>query len=566
MTGTQADERGVDADWTSCRRCRSLLYRKRLARELEVCPDCGDHAPLRAGARIAQLVDAGSAEPLPEPPTADDPLGFRDTRPYVERLAEARATTGVTEAVTCVRARIDGHPAVLAVMDFAFMAGSLGTAAGERIVRAVDACLADGSPLVLVTASGGARMQEGILSLMQMARTSDALRRMDEAGLLTISVITDPTYAGVAASFATLTDVIVAEPRARLGFTGPRVIEQTIGQRLPEGFQTAEFLLEHGLVDAVRPRSELRATLAALLDLRRPPATGGADRTDGSPAHLVDDPDLLAARDPWEAVTLARHPQRPTTLDYARQLLEGFVELHGDRMAADCAAVVGGLGRLGGRTVVLIGHQKGHDTAELVARDFGIPTPDGYRKAARLMRLAAKLGVPVVTLVDTPGAHPGIEAEEHGQAVAIAENLRLMSGLPVPVVTVVTGEGGSGGALGLAVADRVLSFDSSVYSVISPEGCAAILWRDRTRAPDAAAALRIGAADQLRLGVVDAVIREPEGGVHTDGIEAAERLGAAVRSALDELCSRTGPELVTTRSARFRALGTPENGRARDDR
>jgi acetyl-CoA carboxylase carboxyl transferase subunit beta len=358
----------------------------------------------------------------------------------------------------------------------------------------------------------------------------------------------------VAASFATLTDVIIAEPGARMGFTGPRVIQQTIGEDLPDGFQTSEFLLEHGLVDDVRPRSELRAVLGHLLAQERP----GGSR--GKPDPLIRDPDRLPARDPWEAVQLARHPGRPTTLDYIAHMLDGFAELHGDRMTGDCRAIVGGIGRVDGRTLVLVGHQKGHNTTELVARNFGMPTPDGYRKSARLMKLAAKLRIPVVALIDTPGAYPGVEAEERGQAAAIAENLGLMSRLPVPIVAIVTGEGGSGGALALGVADRVFALAASVYSVISPEGCAAILWRDRDKASEAAAALGIDAREQLRLGVIDGVIAEPEGGAHADPLTASDRLREALTAALDDLVQRPADVLVAQRRQRFRQMGSKPDG------
>jgi acetyl-CoA carboxylase carboxyl transferase subunit beta len=549
------------ADWVACRGCRTPVYGKRFTRDLCVCPDCGHHAPISAPRRLEQLLDEGSAVPLPSPRTPEDPLGFVDTAPYRERLRRARESTGLDEAVICVRGTIEERPAVVAAMDFRFMGGSLGTAVGERITRAADAALAERIPLVLVTASGGARMQEGILALMQMAKTGGALAELDEAGVLTVSVITDPTYAGVAASFATLTDVIIAEPGARMGFTGPRVIEQTIGQRLPEDFQTAEFLLEHGLVDDIRPRAELRPTLARLLAFHADRPGPHAPREGDSRRRQAGDPGTwapgrLRRRDPVENMSRARDIERPTTLDYLAYMADGFIELHGDRMSGDSPAIAGGLARLGGRPVMVVGHQKGHSTAELIARDFGMPTPDGYRKAARLMRLAGKLGLPVVTFIDTPGAHPGIEAEERGQAIAIAENLRLMARLPVPIVAVVTGEGGSGGALALGVADRVLAFESSIYSVISPEGCAAILWRDRARAAEAAAALRIDAGAQLSLGVVDGVIREPEEGVQGDPMLAAERLEAALTAARYELAARPAGELLRERRGRFRGMGT----------
>jgi len=544
-----------DDAWVACRQCRSPLYAKRFARDHFVCPECGWHAPLTAPQRIELLLDEEEWEELAAPDTVHDPLGFVDSRPYQDRLAAARKKTGLDEGVVCVRGRIAGMPVVLAAMDFRFLGGSLGTAVGERITSAAEVALAERTPLVIVTASGGARMQEGALSLMQMAKTSQALAQLDEAGVLTVAVVTDPTYGGVAASFASLTDVIIAEPKARLGFAGPRVIEQTIRRKLPAGFQSAEFLLEHGLVDLVVARGQLRTTLARLLACFPERTQTSRSLVADLPGAVVTDPERLSSADPWDVVRQARDIARPTTLDYIACLVEGFTELHGDRTAGDCSAIVGGLGRLDGRPVVVIGHQKGHHTRELVQRNFGMPSPAGYRKAARLMRLAAKLGIPVITLIDTPGAYPGPEAEEQGQAIAIAENLRLMARLPVPIVAVVTGEGGSGGALALGVANTVLMLEHAVYSVISPEGCAAILWQSPTEAGTAAKALQLTASELLRHGVVDGVIPEPIGGAQGDQTGAAEALRRALQGALRWLDGLTAEELAVQRWKRFRRYG-----------
>ncbi|MFB4306658.1 acetyl-CoA carboxylase carboxyltransferase subunit alpha [Actinomadura sp. GTD37] len=546
--------------WYGCPACRELTYGKRFDRSLRVCPGCGAHTRLTARRRIAQLLDEGSVTALDDVAAAEDPLGFADSRPYPERMAQARAETGEREAVTCVTGTLEGHPVVAAVMDFRFMGGSLGVGVGERLARAARVSLRTRAPFLLVTASGGARMQEGAYSLMQMVKTSQALAELDEAGVLTVSVITDPTYGGVAASYATLPDVIFAEPGARIGFAGPRVIQQTIQQELPDGFQTAEFMLERGFVDAVVPRAALRPALGCVLAAARGAETPPPGPAAGEGVRLVRDPAELPARDAWEVVGLARHQGRPTTVDYIGQLLEDFQELRGDRVSGDCPAIVGGTGRLDGRPVMVIGHQKGRDTADRIAHNFGMGSPAGYRKAGRLMRLAAKLGLPIVTLVDTPGAHPGVEAEERGQAWAIAENIRLMSGLPVPIVSVVVGEGGSGGALALAVADRVLALAGAVYSVISPEGCAAILWKDRELAPLAAAALRPDARDLLRQGIVDAVVPEPDGGAHEDPVTAGELLRGALTATLDELADIAPADLVRRRRARFGAFGAEERG------
>ncbi|UMP06791.1 acetyl-CoA carboxylase, carboxyltransferase subunit beta [Amycolatopsis sp. EV170708-02-1] len=546
-----------DTAWVLCTGCKSPIYHKRMARTIQVCPECGKHERLTAQRRLETLLDPGSLNRIHLRPANEDVLGFVDTLPYPARLAQAREQTGLDEAVVCAGGTIHGHAVIMAVMDFRFLGGSLGATVGDLITLAAETALAEHTPLLIVTASGGARMQEGAISLMQMAKTSAALARLDEAGILTVSLITDPTFGGVAASFATVTDVIIAEPGARLGFAGRRVIEQTIRQKLPPEFQTAEFLREQGFIDMIVPRQRLGNTLADLLRVGNFRTSEADDVQLGSldQHQLVQDPRLLPQHDPWDTIGKARALDRPTTLEYASLAFTGFQELHGDRISGDCAATVAGTAWLGERPVVVIGHQKGHTPAELARRNFGMSMPSGYRKAARIMRLAAKLGLPVITVVDTPGAHPGPRAEEQGQAVAIAECIQLMTSLPVPVIAVITGEGGSGGALALATANRVLMCAGGVYSVISPEGCAAILWHDRAAAPLAAGALGIDARSLLSLGVVDGVLPEPEGGTGADPALSADRLRSALMRTLAELTSLTARELVHDRRQRFRRFG-----------
>ncbi len=260
----------------------------------------------------------------------------------------------------------------------------------------------------------------------------------------------------------------------------------------------------------------------------------------------------------WQRTQIARHPKRPHTLDLVNLLLEDWVELHGDRVFGDDKAIVGGLATFDGEPVVVIGHQKGRDTRENIARNFGMPHPEGYRKALRLMELAAKFGKPIITFIDTPGAYPGLGAEERGQAEAIARNLREMAGLPTPVICVVTGEGGSGGALAIGVGNRVLMLEYAIYSVISPEGCAAILWGDGTKASEAAELMRVAAPDLLKLGVIDAVVPEPVGGAHRNWDATAASLRAALRDHLWQLKSRSEAELIEERQEKFRRIGVFE--------
>jgi acetyl-CoA carboxylase carboxyl transferase subunit alpha len=257
----------------------------------------------------------------------------------------------------------------------------------------------------------------------------------------------------------------------------------------------------------------------------------------------------------WQKVLLSRHPLRPFTLDYVGRLVDGFIELHGDRAFRDDESIVGGVGKFRGRPVMVLGHQKGRGTKENVRRNFGMPRPEGYRKARRLMELAARLGLPILTFIDTPGAYPGIDAEERGQAEAIAKNLEVMARLPVPIIATVIGEGGSGGALALGVADRVNMLEYAVYSVISPEGCASILWKDQKKVEDAANAMRMTAPDLQRLGIADSVLPEPLGGAHRDPDLAAERIAACISTDLEALVALPVAELLARRYDKFRRMG-----------
>jgi acyl-CoA carboxylase subunit beta len=560
-----APSRAASADWRRCPACEAFVYHKRLKRNLHVCPECNHHFRLRLRDRVAQLVDEGSFEELSGDLEPIDALSFVDTKPYAERIAAAQKKSSAKSGALYGTGTVDGRPLVIAGIDFGFIGGSMGGAVGESITRAAELALERRIPLLVISASGGARMQEGCVSLMQMAKTSQAIGRLKEEGILYASLLTDPTYGGVSASFATLGDVLIAEPDAHIGFAGPSVIEQTIRQTLPDGFQTSGFLMEHGMLDLVETRENLSRTIHNLVEMHSVIEDArGAERgslvdklppTEGE--EPVEEAEVLETRDPWEVVQLARNLERPHTLEYVGFVFDDFLELHGDRTFREDPAIVAGLARLGDLVVMLIGHQKGSTTGEMMERNFGMPEPDGYRKGMRLMRYAEKFGIPIVTLVDTAGAYPGIGAEERGQSNAIAESIMLQSRLPVPTVTVVTGEGGSGGALALAASDKVLMLENSYYSVISPEGCATILFKDAALAPRAAAALRITAPDLLRLEVMDAVVPEPPEGAHTDHNTTAANVKRALVDSLRELLPLAPDELLQRRYDRFRKFGAP---------
>ncbi len=541
-----------DASGITCSHCHALVPVAELRAHLFVCPRCGAHLSMPARDRIALLADPGSFRELARGLVSVDPLSFTDQRAYRDRLLEARQRTGLREAAVIGEARLDGQPVMLVIFDFEFMGGTMGSVVGEKVADAFDLAVERRLPVVSVTASGGARMQEGMLSLMQMAKTAAARARHDRAGLPYISVLGHPTFGGVAASFAALGDILIAEPGALVGFVGPRVIEQTLGERLPEDSHRAETLLAAGLVDLLVERPHLRETLAYLLaHLSRPP---GRLASVPRPPRLGRRPSRRVTT-AWEQVQLARHPQRPTALDYIERLFTRFVELHGDREAGDDPAIVGGLGDLAGQAVVVVGQERGRTPEERARRRGGMAHPQGYRKALRLMHLAAKFGLPLVTFVDTPGAYPGYDAERHGIWQALAQNLQALAVLPTPVVALVIGEGGSGGALALGVADRVLMLENAIYSVIAPEGAAAILYRDAARAPEVAAALKLTAGDMRRLGVIDQVIPEPPGGAHTDPQAAAAIVRFHLVSALSSLRKVPPHRLVRLRQRRYRHIG-----------
>jgi acetyl-CoA carboxylase carboxyl transferase subunit alpha len=309
-------------------------------------------------------------------------------------------------------------------------------------------------------------------------------------------------------------------------------------------------------LDFEEPLLELELRIAGLVALDDPARADEIARLEERLERLRQR--TYASLNAWQRTQLARHPKRPHTRDWCKLLLEDFVELHGDRVYGDDAAIVGGLARFEHQSVVVIGHQKGRDTREKIARNFGMPHPEGYRKALRLMELAAKFGKPVITFIDTPGAYPGLGAEERGQAEAIARNLRRMASLPVPFLVVVTGEGGSGGALAIGMGNRVLMLEYAVYSVISPEGCAAILWGDAAKAPDAAEAMRTTAPELLRLGIIDGIVPEPVGGAHRDWEGAAQTLRTSLREQLWALRSKSPADLVSERYEKFRRMGAFE--------
>lgn len=538
-----------------CNKCGAAIIAEDVKNENYICPKCGGYFRIHAYRRISMVADEGTFEEWDALLTGENPMEYRG---YPEKLASVQAKTGLHEAVVTGKCRINGQEAVIGVCDGRFLMASMGWAVGEKITRAVERATEEKLPVILFACSGGARMQEGITSLMQMAKTSAALKHHSDAGLLYISVLTEPTTGGVTASFAMLGDVILAEPGALIGFAGPRVIEQTIRQKLPKGFQRAEFLQEHGFVDAIVERENLKRTLTKILKLHERKKNSdkvylsGTEENQGSKRFTEEN--LKSQLTPWERVQLSRKPDRPSGSSYIGALFTDFMELHGDRKYGDDPAVMGGIAAFHGIPVTVLVQEKGCGTKENIYRNFGMPMPEGYRKALRLMKQAEKFHRPVICFVDTPGAFCGIEAEERGQGAAIAENLMEMAGLTVPVLTIVTGEGGSGGALALAAGDQVWMLENAVYSILSPEGFASILWKDSARAREAAQVMKLTAADLYRQGIIEEIIPEPEELNEETLVQVTNILDQEIASFLEEYRAMPEKKLLEKRYERFRRL------------
>lgn len=611
LTGLSDEE--IAANWVKCKSCGVLMYRSNFVNNLSVCNECGYHGRLTVNERIDSLVDKGSFKEIDSNLSPCDPLKFNDGKPYCETIEKAQRKTGFKEAIITGFGEMDGIPVALAVMNFEFLGGSMGTVVGEKFARLVEAAIEKQLPVISISSSGGARMHEGILSLMQMAKTSIALEKLSKKSLPYISLLTDPTYGGVSASFATLGDIIIAEPKARIGFAGRRVIEETVREKLPEDFQSAEYLLEHGQIDLIIERKNLKSKIAQILRMHgyhplnfKVPDLANHDLLIGANTVTAPDKEIpldfekpllkikaematiekqiktdndqklleklkLHYKDVEKSIyknlsaidvtKIARHQNRPNMADYLSMMCgkDKWIELHGDRAGTDDQAILTALVEMDGICFVAVGTRKGRNIKENQKCNFGMPQPEGYRKAKRFFEHAQKFNLPIVTFIDTPGAYPGVNAEANGQSIAIAENLKSLASLTVPVLAIITGEGGSGGALAIGVANKVLMLENSVYSVISPEGCAAILWRTRDKAADAADALKITSKDLYQLEVIDEVIPEPLGGAHKDWTITAQNMQDSLLKNLRALIKLNGEKLYQSRVEKFYSFGKIAN-------
>ena len=549
-------EKAEEKNLIKCPKCGKMVDKDQVVKKKYVCYECGAYFRVKTKNRIRMVADYKTFEPWFEDMEVSNPLNYEG---YEDKLAAAREKTGLNEAVTVGRCKVFGEDIVLGVCDSRFMMASMGHVVGEKITRAIERATELRLPVFMFCCSGGARMQEGIVSLMQMAKTSAAIKKHGDAGLLYCSILTDPTTGGVTASFAMLGDVIMAEPGALIGFAGPRVIKQTIGQELPEGFQTAEFLVEHGFVDGIVKRENLKKTIHFLIKShqgvgKKTYADFNTDSHWELSEELKEQSWFSKPRSAWEKVKAVRQVERPSATDYMEHIFDVFVEAHGDRGFSDDKALIGGIGFIEGQPVTVVADLKGKDFKECQERNFGMPLPEGYRKALRLMKQAEKFNRPIVSFVNTSGAFCGLEAEERGQGEAIARNLLEMSGLKVPVLCILIGEGGSGGALATAVGNEVWMMENATYSILSPEGFASILWKDSSRAQEASEVMNITAQDLKRLGVIERIIPEFGGADNKTSAAIAGYMKEHIKEFLEKYNGKSGEEIALERYDRFRSF------------
>ena len=538
--------------WIKCESCGKLVYYRDYKDNHYVCPRCGHVFIMSPKQRLNLLFDAPDWKKLSIPTCTDDPLEFTDRETYKDRLAEAREETGENDAVVAADGTIEGIPATICVLNGFFMMGSMGRAAGDGIISAIEHAVELNQPFIMVTSSGGARMQENILSLMQMARTTVAVNKLHDKKIPYIVILTDPTFGGVTASFAMLGDIHIAESGARIGFAGKRVIEQNIREKLPNNFQTADYLYEHGMVDIVSSRADLHDNVARILRVLTHKTVEPKVIKTQTPKMDKDKKIRgLGESDAYDKVLLARHENRPHFLDYVAGIVDDWTYLAGDRCYGEDPAMGSGIGFWSGIPAVIIGQESGRTIETRQKHRFGMANPEGYRKAVRMMRLAERFNLPLISLFDTAGANAGRESEERGQSQAVANAISTGLAIKTPYVAVNVGQGGSGGAIAIGTGDKILMMENAIYSVIAPESCASILWRDNKFKATAASAMKLTARDMANLNVIDGIISEPTGGAHNDWQTTMELVANAVTSALESLQDIPVDELPARRAEKF---------------
>lgn len=530
-----------------CLYCEEDISATTAYQNYRVCAYCRFHYSLSARQRIQLLADRRSFKESHKYLSSVAPISFSQRGSYRNLVSKDQSRTGLTEATVTGSCRIDGVRAMLVVLDFGFMGGSMGSVVGEKIALGLEAAARQELPLVAVVTGGGARIQEGVLSLMQMAKTVAAANRFKEKGLPFVVVLANPSTGQAYASFANLADVILAEPGSLIGLSPLRALRELSRGPVPLDAHTAESHLEHGLLDNVVDRESLKARLSVLLKM-----LGGQKLAKGE--YEAPSRNRVAVRpesEVWDAVAITRNGERPSATFYVRNILGQFFELHGDRLSGDSGSIVSGVGYLCDQPVAVIGQQRPYS---LDGGKYHL-NPDGLRKAQKLIRLAVRFQLPIISFIDTHGADPGLEAEEHGIGNAIATTISMMLEAPVPIVSAIIGEGGNEGALALGLADRTIMQQYAIFSPISLNRTPGGPYGDPNLDREAAEALMLTARDCEELGIIDAVVAEPADGAHNNPRQAAAILRNELFRRLREVSRRSESKMLEARYKKFRQMG-----------
>ena len=552
--GDELEEMYLSVIHDHCLFCHEPISDSRAYVDYRVCPFCRFHYTLSARERIEMIADRRSFREQNRYVSSIAPLSFTNrsrtgSSEYGEEVAYNQDRTGLTEAAVTGTCRIDGTPVVLAVLDYGFMGGSMSSVVGEKVALAFEMAGRRSLPMVAVVTGGGARTQEGVLSLMQMAKTVTAVNRLRDTQVPFIAVLANPSTGQAYASFANLADIIIAEPGSVVGLSPIRTMIEATGRQLPPDVHTAEYHLRRGLLDNVVDRESLRGRLHQLLNLLMEPEGIKLGRRAVSrlQAPAVEDTET------WESLAASTHDERPDALYYMRHILDEFFEICGDRVSGDDRSVVGGLGLLRGHPVVAVGQQRTH-AGDADPNRYHV-RPVGLRKAQRLIGLATRFNLPLVSFIDSQGADPRLESEEQGVGNAIASNLSMMLNVPTPVVSVIIGEAGNEAALAMSLSDRILMQQYAVYSPISLHHTMGGPSRERYLTREAAEVLMMTARDCQELGIIDQIVPEPTGGSHNDPRQAAVDLEYSVYKHLAETSRMSANKLIKQRYRKFRQMG-----------
>ena len=513
-----------------------------------LCPYCRFHYSLTARERIDLVADKGTFRETNRSIVSLFPISFSTRGSYTKRLSQDQRRTGLTEAAVTGRCTIAGIRTMMIVLDFGFMGGSMGSVVGEKVALAFENAASSGHPVIAMVSGGGARSQEGVLSLMQMAKTVAAANKVRERHLPFVVILSNPSTGQAYASFANLADVIFAEPGSLIGLAPMKTLKEASSKPVPLDAHTAEAHVDLGLLDNIIDREDLRDKLSTVLDILSPDRSS---RSNGKGAPSPMQLPATQAPDAAQALHASNHTQRPSASEYVERTVEKFIELRGDRVSGDDRTLIGGLGYLGNERVVIVGQER-----KAQRRDGGYHSyPEGFRKARRLINLAARFKLPVITLIDTQGAHPGLESEEQGVGNAIATTLSLMADVPTRTISAIIGEGGSEGALALSLTDSVVMMQFAIFSAISPGPTASRLYRNASRRMEEKESLTLTAQDCKELGIIDEIVPEPGDGAHTDPEAAAMYLGVVLSAQLAKKAKGSSKKLVQKRYKKFRRIG-----------